>query len=118
VGKVGNPKAICRECKQLFRDPKILSCLHTFCADCIQQLEPFTVSRIASKAVPMMNAVCEQPSVTILCPECDSEVDIPFSGVEGLTTDHLALDEVFLETLVSENSVLCDLCSDGEAEKR
>jgi hypothetical protein len=61
----------------------------------------------------------ESPSSAVkgLCPECDSEVDIPLSGVEWLTTDHLALDEVFLETLMIENSVVCDLCSDWDTEK-
>ncbi|CAB1328866.1 unnamed protein product [Coregonus sp. 'balchen'] len=114
-----NARAVCRVCKCLYREPKIMQCLHTFCADCVRQLEPFSVSSGVhnGKAVPLEG---EQPSsaVTVLCPECDSEVDIPLSGVDGLTTDHLALDEVFLETLMSKNSVVCDLCSDGGAEKR
>ncbi|XP_041700420.2 tripartite motif-containing protein 45 [Coregonus clupeaformis] len=114
-----NARAVCRVCKCLYREPKIMQCLHTFCADCVRQLEPFSVSSGVhnGKAVPLEG---EQPSsaVTVLCPECDSEVDIPLSGVDGLTTDHLALDEVFLETLMSKNSVVCDLCSDGDAEKR
>uniref|UniRef100_A0A8C8CGA9 B box-type domain-containing protein n=1 Tax=Oncorhynchus tshawytscha TaxID=74940 RepID=A0A8C8CGA9_ONCTS len=76
-----------------------------------------------SKAAPKCRSVHlegESPSsaITGFCPECDSEVDIPLSGVEWLTTDHLALDEVFLETLMSENSVVCDLCSDWDTEKR
>ncbi|KAM9447288.1 E3 ubiquitin-protein ligase TRIM45-like isoform 1-T1 [Salvelinus alpinus] len=114
-----NARAVCRVCKCLYREPKIMQCLHTFCADCVRQLEPFSVSSGVhnGKAVPLEG---EPPSsaVTVLCPECDSEVDIPLSGVDGLTTDHLALDEVFLETLMSKNSVVCDLCNDGDAEKR
>ncbi|XP_038871066.1 tripartite motif-containing protein 45-like [Salvelinus namaycush] len=82
-------------------------------------MEPFSVSSGVhnGKAVHLEG---EAPSsaVTVLCPECDSEVGIPLSGVEWLTTDHLALDEVFLEMLMSKNSVVCDLCSDGDAEKR
>ncbi|KAL0963601.1 hypothetical protein UPYG_G00308460 [Umbra pygmaea] len=116
---VVHARAVCRVCKRLYREPKILPCLHTFCTDCIRQLEPFSVlSRVKNgKAVQLQR---EPPSsaITVLCPTCDSEVDIPLSGVDGLTTDHLALDEVFLETLMSENNVLCDLCSDGNAEKR
>ncbi|XP_067114194.1 E3 ubiquitin-protein ligase TRIM45 [Osmerus mordax] len=116
---MGNARVVCRVCKRLYREPKILPCLHTFCADCIRQLEPFTASvNSKSLAVVSDSHSREQPSVTVLCPQCDCEVDIPFSGVDGLTTDHLALDEVFLETLNSNNCVVCDLCTDGEAEKR
>ncbi|XP_010878604.2 tripartite motif-containing protein 45 isoform X1 [Esox lucius] len=116
---VVNTRAECSVCKRLYRDPKILPCLHTFCADCVRQLEPFSVlSRVNnSKAAPSEREP-RSSAVTVLCPECDSEVDIPLSGVDGLTTDHLALDEVFFQTLMTENNVLCDLCSDGDAEKR
>lgn len=116
---VVNARAVCRVCKCLYREPKIMQCLHTFCADCVRQLEPFSVSSGVhnGKAVPLEGEPLSS-AVTVLCPECDSEVDIPLSGVDGLTTDHLALDEVFLETLMSKNSVVCDLCSDGDAEKR
>lgn len=115
-----NIRAVCNVCKRLYRDPKILPCLHTFCADCIGQFESFSVSGVNNKLASegSESPSRDQPAVTVLCPECDSEVDIPPSGVDGLSTDHLALDEVFLETLMTENSVVCDLCSDGEAEKR
>ncbi|KAM3862195.1 E3 ubiquitin-protein ligase TRIM45 [Diretmus argenteus] len=110
-----NPRAVCNMCHRLYRDPKILPCLHTFCADCIGQLEPFSVSdRSEEKQEEDRPAV----TVTVLCPDCDSEVDIPPLGAAGLSTDHLALDEVFLETLVADGPLGCDLCGDGEAERR
>ncbi|KAA0715888.1 Tripartite motif-containing protein 45 [Triplophysa tibetana] len=110
-------KAVCRVCNRMFRDPKLLPCLHTFCADCVRQLEPFAVRVNGDRFTPE-DETGRRDSDTVLCPECDSEVVLPLSGVDGLTTDHLALDEVFAETLLIENSVLCDLCSDGDAEKR
>ncbi|XP_030643452.1 tripartite motif-containing protein 45 [Chanos chanos] len=115
-----NSKAICGVCKRMYRDPKILPCLHTFCADCVRQLEPFSVLGVNGKPLSRENPALlrDQAAVTVLCPECDSEVDLPSSGVDGLTTDHLALDEVFMETLLIENSVVCDLCADSDAEKR
>ncbi|KAM6969966.1 E3 ubiquitin-protein ligase TRIM45 [Aplochiton taeniatus] len=117
---VVNRNAVCKVCKRLYREPKILPCLHTFCADCIRQLEPFSVPSVNGQAIESKygSRCLEKPAVTVLCPECDSEVDIPLSGADGLTTDHLALDEVFLETLANEDIVVCDLCSEGNAEKR
>lgn len=108
-GPSANPRAVCDVCKRLYRDPKILPCLHTFCSECIGQLEPFSVGGPPRE---------ERPAVTVLCPACDSEVDIPPSGPGGLSTDHLALDEVFLETLETDGPLGCDLCGEGGAESR
>ncbi|XP_072541253.1 E3 ubiquitin-protein ligase TRIM45 [Salminus brasiliensis] len=119
-GNLSNSRAVCRVCDRMFREPKILPCLHTFCADCIRQIEPFSVLG-ADRRRPWSGdeGLGRSPiPLTVLCPACDSEVDLPSSGVDGLTTDHLALDEVFMETLLLEDSVLCDLCSDSDAGKR
>ncbi|XP_023276658.1 tripartite motif-containing protein 45 [Seriola lalandi dorsalis] len=124
-GALVNPRAVCNACKRLYRDPKILPCLHTFCSDCIAQLEPFSVSsrrhRDAAengRSGEAVEADAPAVTVTVLCPDCDSEVDIPPSGPAGLSTDHLALDEIFLETLVTNGPLGCDLCGEGGAESR
>ncbi|KAF3843486.1 hypothetical protein F7725_002335, partial [Dissostichus mawsoni] len=107
-----NPKAVCNVCKRLYRDPKILPCLHTFCSDCIAQLEPFSLSsRSAEKREGDTVERQERATVTVLCGS-------PPSGPAGLSTDHLALDEVFLETLVTDGPLGCDLCGEGGAESR
>uniref|UniRef100_A0A671NXA5 RING-type E3 ubiquitin transferase n=1 Tax=Sinocyclocheilus anshuiensis TaxID=1608454 RepID=A0A671NXA5_9TELE len=112
-------RAVCGVCSRTYRDPKILPCLHTFCADCIRQLEPFSVRRVnGERRSPEDDMQGRNSGSTILCPECDSEVDLPPSGVDGLTIDHLALDEVFAETLLVDCRVLCDLCSESDAGKR
>lgn len=108
-GPSAKPRAVCDVCKRLYRDPRILPCLHTFCSECIGQLEPFSAGDPPRE---------ERPAVTVLCPACDSQVDIPPSGPGGLSTDHLALDEVFLETLEADGPLGCDLCGEGGAESR
>uniref|UniRef100_A0A672SM82 RING-type E3 ubiquitin transferase n=1 Tax=Sinocyclocheilus grahami TaxID=75366 RepID=A0A672SM82_SINGR len=118
-GDTKKSKAVCGVCSRMYRDPKILPCLHTFCADCIRQREPFSARRVnGERRSPEDDTHRRDSGSTILCPECDSEVDLPPSGVDGLTTDHLALDEVFAETLLEDCRVLCDLCSDSDAGKR
>ncbi|KAK7913694.1 hypothetical protein WMY93_013905 [Mugilogobius chulae] len=85
-----NSRAVCNVCNRMFRDPKILPCLHSFCSDCIAQLEPFSRDGAGTQG----------------------------TGPAGLSTDHLALDEVFLETLVTDGPLPCDLCGEGAAESR
>lgn len=129
-GVLLNPRAVCNMCKALYRDPKILPCLHTFCSDCIARLEPFSVSSPGSSSRDSTAEKKQETgrgrsgkdsasvTITVLCPDCDAEVDIPPSGPAGLSTDHLALDDVFLETLVTDGPLGCDLCGEGDAESR
>ncbi|XP_066472233.1 E3 ubiquitin-protein ligase TRIM45 [Tiliqua scincoides] len=116
----------CPLCNKLFSAPKILSCLHTFCTSCLEQLEPF--SDLSSQGEDLdsssdgswlQDPQQQPPLLSILCPVCDSEVDLPPGGIKDLTVDHLALNEVLLETLQGEGlGLACDLCVDGDAMKR
>ncbi|XP_061483814.1 E3 ubiquitin-protein ligase TRIM45 isoform X2 [Rhineura floridana] len=117
----------CPLCTELFSAPKILPCLHTFCAACLEQLEPFSDlglpgedSDSSSDGPCLQGCRRRQPPLllSILCPACDAEVDLPSGGIKDLTTDHMALNEVLLETLQGKGlSLACDLCVDGEAVK-
>uniref|UniRef100_A0A8D3A8E3 RING-type E3 ubiquitin transferase n=1 Tax=Scophthalmus maximus TaxID=52904 RepID=A0A8D3A8E3_SCOMX len=85
----GQSRAVCTACGRLYRDPRLLPCLHTFCCDCIGRLEPFS-----------------------------APVELPPAGPAGLSSDHLALDDVLQETLVTRGPLSCDLCGEGGAESR
>ncbi|CAH1261580.1 TRIM3 [Branchiostoma lanceolatum] len=59
----------CSICLELFNRPKVLSCGHIFCQDCLQDL--------ASRRVPFQ------------CPNCRQQVRLPTQGVAGLLDSHI-----------------------------
>ncbi|KAM5201481.1 E3 ubiquitin-protein ligase TRIM45 isoform 2-T2 [Hipposideros larvatus] len=121
-------KTHCPSCMGLFKAPRLLPCLHTVCTTCLEQLEPFSVVDIrggdsdTSSEGPVfqeLEAQSLQPQIGILCPVCDAQVDLPTGGVKALTIDHLAMNDVMLESLSGESQgLVCDLCGDREVEKR
>uniref|UniRef100_A0A8C5I6S2 RING-type E3 ubiquitin transferase n=1 Tax=Gouania willdenowi TaxID=441366 RepID=A0A8C5I6S2_GOUWI len=108
--KKENAKAVCRVCSNRYRDPKILPCLHTFCSDCIARLESFSTSVGPGEPERFGS------SVTVLCPDCDSEVELPPCGPAGLSTDHLALDEMFRESVCCVH--LCEFCCQAHRRQK
>ncbi|KAK2502544.1 hypothetical protein MC885_013363, partial [Smutsia gigantea] len=126
---VGNSgKTHCPLCMGLFKAPRLLPCLHTVCTTCLEQLEPFSVMdfRGGDSDTSSEGSIFQelkppglQPQIGILCPVCDAQVDLPMGGVKALTIDHLAMNDVMLESLRGEGQgLVCDLCSDREVEKR
>lgn len=96
----------CRVCSKIFRNPKALSCLHTFCCECLencydteeQQKRPYRFLLYAR---------------VISCPVCNVKTDIPTGGISRLP------DNSFLEELcqmVSRSSAsnvenkTCEIC--------
>ncbi|KAM5293829.1 E3 ubiquitin-protein ligase TRIM45 isoform 2-T2 [Glossophaga mutica] len=126
LGNLG--KTHCPSCMGLFKTPRLLPCLHTVCTRCLEQLEPFSVMDIRGgdsdtssegSIFQELKPCSLQPQIGILCPVCDAQVDLPVGGVKALTIDHLAMNDVMLESLRGEGQgLVCDLCSDREVEKR
>ncbi|XP_066233366.1 E3 ubiquitin-protein ligase TRIM45 isoform X2 [Saccopteryx leptura] len=121
-------KTHCPSCMGLFKAPRLLPCLHTVCTTCLEQLEPFCIvdTRRGDFDTSSKGSIFQelkphglQPQIGILCPVCDTQVDLPMGGVEALTIDHLAMNDVMLESLHGKGQgLVCDLCSDREVEKR
>ena len=90
----------CAICHGHYRDPKILPCLHYFCADCLQRL----TARVG------------QP---VTCPECHREAT--FDDVRALLTPFFVNRMIGLHERVEKAEgraeALCELCkSMGKAE--
>ncbi|KAK2106743.1 Tripartite motif-containing protein 45 [Saguinus oedipus] len=121
-------KTHCPLCMGLFKAPRLLPCLHTVCTTCLEQLEPFSVVDIRGgdsdtssegSIFQELKPRSLQSQIGILCPVCDAQVDLPMGGVKALTIDHLAVNDVMLESLRGEGQgLVCDLCNDREVEKR
>ncbi|KAI8520796.1 hypothetical protein Bbelb_005500 [Branchiostoma belcheri] len=93
----------CKICLEPYRRPKVLSCLHTFCQECLEQLHK------------------RQGELQRLeCPTCRDKTELPGSGVSALKDNFFVeslKDAVKLHKTVSETEgerAVCGLCELGE----
>ena len=59
---------LCEYCKNVYQDPRILSCLHSYCLQCI-------------------NKIHVQGTTSITCPSCNDHTHLPDEGVASLPPD-------------------------------
>ncbi|XP_035681525.1 tripartite motif-containing protein 3-like [Branchiostoma floridae] len=62
---------VCQVCLEDFKQPKMLSCLHTFCQPCLEKL------------------LATEPLGKLDCPTCRQDVPLPENGVKGLKSNFL-----------------------------
>lgn len=101
----------CQYCKENYRDPRILECLHSFCFKCIQE--------IASK----YNFASDQPLVNcLICPVCRvptrffrSQDGVSAAAGGGCPPAVIKMPTGSVTTLADlpDNSLLCRLASDA-----
>uniref|UniRef100_A0ABM0GPC8 Tripartite motif-containing protein 45-like n=1 Tax=Saccoglossus kowalevskii TaxID=10224 RepID=A0ABM0GPC8_SACKO len=116
-------KIVCVVCDKKLREPRVLSCLHTFCIDCIRSFEPYAVNSPddgadsrSSLSSGGSSGTNRGKSVVILCPECDTEVSLPSDGIEALPSNFIAQKFLLLASLNQESAKLqCDLCADSSS---
>ena len=98
TAKCGSAK--CSLCSELFVDPRMLQCLHSFCIKCLKK------------------TLEEQGSGTsVKCPTCEKIVSLPEGGIDALPKDLRKAYEVeiaqYESKLTSEEHVSCDQCIDA-----
>ncbi|XP_072181973.1 uncharacterized protein [Diadema setosum] len=78
----------CPICLTLYKQPKSLTCSHTFCKDCLQRISQ-----------------TQSDKKTIACPICRKETPLPSGDVDKLQTN------IPLSSLVEEVKITCPTCT-------
>ena len=89
----------CSICTEVYTDPRVLSCVHTYCLKCIEAW---------SKD--------KEPGDEVACPLCRKEFTLPSNGVSDLPKNFLVANILQMKELSSVESKTspCEACSGGE----
>ena len=91
--------AKCSLCSELYVDPRMLPCLHTFCGKCLKK-----------------KAEEQDSESSLKCPTCDKTTSLPDGGVNALPKDlrkgYEAEIATYASKIQSEEEISCDQCVD------
>ena len=99
----------CVICQELFKMPKTLHCLHTFCEDCLQKAE------VARKRMRVSRDPGSPSANEVECPSCRGKFD--YEGhIAGITTNFVYVNLiehlVIHEKISTEGNLTCGKCTD------
>ena len=103
---------MCKICFEIYKRPKTLVCLHTFCVDCLIKHQDAEFERTYRYSV--YNA-------TLSCPICRRKTDLPTGGVRRLPDNFLVVNlaDVVTRRRPNAKSQECEICKvDGYNNKR
>ena len=86
----------CPVCLEVFTEPKILPCCHTFCLKCLEKIQ--------------------QENGEVICPQCRKSHKIPAGGLVVLLTDFIAAYEIEIMYLKSSKGKRGETQACGECE--
>jgi len=92
----------CPICTEIFTDPRVLPCIHTYCLKCIESY-----------------GVNKKPGDKLSCPLCRKESVVPSGGLSELPRNFfvnklLHVREISSTVELKTHSLVCDVCSHGE----
>ena len=93
----------CSICLDTFTDPKTITCLHTFCRECLKK-----------------HALISQMNGKFRCPECQAEVDLPeancFDKLPTSFHHNSLLSVLAIRQSGKGNDIICGVCKKKSAE--
>ena len=93
----------CSICLDTFTDPKTITCLHTFCCECLKK-----------------HALISQRNGKFRCPECQAEVDLPeanrFDKLPTSFHHNSLLSVLAIRQSGKGNDISCGVCKKKSAE--
>ena len=93
----------CSICLDTFTDPKTITCLHTFCCECLKK-----------------HALISQRNGKFRCPECQAEVDLPetnrFDKLPTSFHHNSLLSVLVIRQSGKGNDISCGICKKMSAE--
>jgi len=93
--------SVCSLCQETFKRPKILTCLHTFCCDCLNSYIEGNGEKSSKNAL-----------IRFVCPSCDVEIEITSNGSEGRYADTIKDDQFMASFVEVKRAVQEDKCCD------
>ena len=95
--KIVTGHVTCPICYQLYKDPKVLPCQHSYCQECLSKLER---------------------NKQVTCPECRKVAEVPDGGIEEFKTNFFInrlVDDCILKRKVEgEEEVHCEACIEND----
>lgn len=91
----------CSICLEVYKDPRILPCIHTFCLKCIAK-----------------TGKGRNPGEKIPCPVCREEFALPKEGCSGLRKNFFMSKLIDIKTISSPSSKdkVCDACKEDNED--
>ncbi|XP_068083595.1 E3 ubiquitin-protein ligase TRIM45 [Anabrus simplex] len=111
-------ESTCPVCKRQFIEPRVLPCLHTVCAACLQQQQPPLDGNAGGSVSSSSGSGYEseprgsEGDGLLECPVCGTVSRVPAGGVMALPPNYVMQHRMVLASLNKDTTrLLCDLCS-------
>ena len=104
----------CSVCLDIFKDPKVLPCCHTFCKACLERiLDPGTYNTNEKQLAKLhKEAKSEESKCILTCPQCRVPNYLSEGGVDALLTDFA------VQTELKKEDSRAQLDSEKDSQKR